>query len=220
MKKLAGLLVLLLTGCDFFSSSVVLPSDYQVDGRDSSTLSAEWWQWAMAFPRNINPVRDNTGIRCAVGQRGDVWFLAGGFGSAKIHRNCTVPADKYLFFPVVNMSYWPESENNGMTCDTVKHAAALNNDTAIDLFAELDGEGIDNVKNYRVASRECFNIFKRRPASLGGFNAHPSASDGYWLLLKPLSKGTHTLKFGGRYNNQSSEFGRMVQDIEYTITVQ
>jgi hypothetical protein len=38
--------------------------------------------------------------------------------------------------------------------------------------------------------------------------------------LKPLSAGRHTLKFGGKYNRQSADYGHMVQDIEYVLLVQ
>ncbi|TAN70918.1 MAG: hypothetical protein EPN17_03250 [Methylobacter sp.] len=201
------------------SEPIALPPRYILDGRDTASLSAEWWKWAMASPEEINPVRDVTGKNCAVSQTGNVWFLAGGFGSSKINRTCTIPADKYVFFPVVNMSYWSKSENNGFTCKTAINNAALNNDTALDLFVELDGIAMSDVKNYRAKTKECFNIFERVPKEFDPYNAFPSASDGFWVLLKPLSKGTHTIKFGGRYNRTSGAFGRMVQDIEYQITI-
>jgi hypothetical protein len=210
----------LFSGCAQISKPTVLPADFKIDGRDSTLLSAEWWKWAMAFPDEINPVRDVTGRNCAVGQMGNVWFLAGGFGSSKISRTCTIPADKYIFFPVVNMSYWPRSENDGSTCKTAISNAAMNNDTALDLFVELDGVAMNDVKNHRARTKECFNIFERIPEEFHPYNAFPSASDGFWILLKPLSKGTHTMKFGGRYNRTSGAFGQMVQDIEYKITVQ
>lgn len=201
------------------SEPIALPPSFILDGRDSASLSAEWWKWAMASPEEINPVRDITGKNCAVGQMGNVWFLAGGFGSSKISRTCTIPADKYVFFPVVNMSYWSKSENNGSTCKTAISNAAMNNDTALDLFVELDGIAMSDVKSYRAKTKECFNIFERVPKEFGPYNAFPSASDGFWILLKPLSKGSHTIKFRGRYNQASGAFGRMVQDIEYQITV-
>jgi hypothetical protein len=158
-------------------------------------------------------------VNCAVGQSGNVWFLAGGFGSSKIKRICSIPAGKYVFFPVVNTSYWPESEKNGYTCEAAIRDAAMNNDTALDLFVELDGVAMNDVKNYRAKTKVCFNIYERVPKEFNAYNAFPSASDGFWILLKPLSIGTHTIKFGGRYNRASGAYGRMVQDIEYQITV-
>jgi hypothetical protein len=156
-----------------------------------------------------------------VGQEGQVWFLAGGFGSSKVRRRCTVPGDKYLFFPAINMVFYaPEEKRAGFTCEQAKRNAALNNDRAIDLFVELDGVAVKDVKRFRVRSEKCFDIFERVPRSHQPYNAYPSASDGYWLLFAPLPKGRHTLKFGGRYNRDSADYGRMVQDIEYELTVE
>lgn len=186
----------------------------------SAQLAAQWWQWAMSFPRDRSPVADPTGDRCGLGQRGDVWFLAGGFGSSKISRTCKVPAGKTLFFPVINMVYWPGSEASGLTCERARALAALNNDAALDLFAEIDGTPVKDLRKHRVASDECFDVFARVPASAGLYRAYPSATDGYWLQVEPLSPGRHTLKFGGRYNRTSAAYGRMVQDIEYILVVE
>lgn len=183
-------------------------------------LSVEWWQWAMSAPEAESPVSDLTGVKCSAGQRGDTWFLAGGFGSSKIHRTCSVPAGKKLFFPLINMVHWPKREGEPITCEDAKLAAALNNETAIDLFAEVDGIALENLGRHRLKSDGCFDLFARVPASERPYNAYPSASDGYWMLLQPLPHGRHVIKFGGRYNHASSEYGRMVQDIEYVLFVQ
>lgn len=183
-------------------------------------LATQWWQWAMSFPEENSPVADHTGAKCAFGQSGNIWFLAGGFGSSKIRRTCHLPKGKTLFFPLVNMVYWRAQDAVGFTCERAKMLAALNNDTALDLFAEIDAIPIANLKQYRVASDQCFDVFARAPKSAGLYNAYPSATDGYWLQIRPLSPGRHTLKFGGRYNRTSSDYGRMVQDIEYELLVE
>lgn len=183
-------------------------------------LSNGWWQWAMHFSDQKSPLNDRSGARCAAGQRGPVWFLAGGYGSSKIHRVCTVPPDKAIFFPLINMAAWPEKGDRTYTCDQAKADAARNNETASGLFAELDGVAIQELRQYRVSSEKCFNVFAQMPSAKRPYNAYPAASDGYWLLLKPLSKGHHVLKFGGRYNQNDSAYGQMVQDIEYELLVQ
>lgn len=192
-----------------------------VTGRATPKLAAEWWQWAMSTAQEESPVADLTGANCSTNQRGATWFLAGGFGSSKIRRTCTVPAGKSLFFPLINMVYMPPRGVQSITCAYTKAAAALNNDTALDLFAELDGIPVsDDLKQYRVASKKCFDAYARQPASLQPYKAFPSATDGFWLKLAPLSAGRHTLKFGGKYKRDSADYGRMVQDIEYELLVQ
>jgi hypothetical protein len=202
------------------ASEWVLPPGSSVDGKTSAQLSADWWQWAESIPHESNPVRDLTGENCGVGQQGEVWFLAGGFGSSKIRRSCTIPQGNSVFFPVINMVYWRRGSASTLTCDQAKEFSALNNETALDLFVELDGVPIADVKQYRSSSQECFDVYGRIPKDQRPYDAYPSASDGYWILLKPLPAGRHTLRFGGRYNQSSGAYGRMVQDIEYELIVQ
>ena len=197
----------------------VLPPGSKADDRSVEALSIAWWQWAMSAPDEVNPVRDLTGANCDLGQQGKVWFLAGGFGSSKIRRKCTVPAGRYLFFPIISMAYWPSREQLNVTCEASKAAAAVANDSALDLFAEIDGVSLQDPKRYRAKTSSCFDILERVPRELGPYRAYPSASDGYWVLLAPLTKGTHTIKFGGRYKVSGNAYGRMVQDIEYEIEV-
>jgi hypothetical protein len=203
-------------------SVVVLPPDFRLDSMGAPEYSAEWWKWARSSPRNINPVRDLSGANCSVGQTGHVWFLAGGFGSAKIRRFCTIPEGQYLFFPAVNMVYWPSRSNTQYTCEEAIASAGVNNDSALEIFVEVDNFAVDDPKSYRARTSICFDIFERVPPEVGAYNAFPSASDGYWYMLEPLPKGEHIIKFGGRYDspNPNEPHGKTVQDIEYTITVE
>jgi hypothetical protein len=212
--------LLFACGLAFAAQPTAMPPKFKLNGLDASAMSSEWWKWSMASPDQNNPVKDVTGAHCAVGQSGNVWFLAGGFGSSKIKRSCAIPAGKYIFFPVVNMSYWPAKDYPCCTCKEAIGKAGLNNETALDLYVELDGVAVDDVKRYRATTKKCFNIYERVPKEFQPYNAFPSASDGFWILLKPLSAGAHTIKFGGRYNRAPGDYGRMVQDIEYQITVE
>lgn len=197
-----------------------LDLNFRLDGKSMGERSAEWWQWAMASTDDANPVSDTSGEHCSTGQEGKVWFLAGGFGSSKISRSCRIPNDKYLFFPIINMAYWPEKARNGYSCEHAQRSAAVNNDSALELFLEIDGQAIENPRHYRVRTSACFDVYERVPSERKAYRAYPAASDGYWIMLPPLARGRHTLKFGGRYNSKFDPFGKMVQDIEYQILVQ
>src|SRR5437867_3915128 len=63
-------------------------------------LSSQWFQWALSIPTDENPLLelDTTTEKCMVGQRGDVWFLAGVFGAGSATRKCAVPEGTGLFF--------------------------------------------------------------------------------------------------------------------------
>ena len=112
-----GLMLRCLLAALFMASSVaahagesafVQQPNFKLDGRSAADLSAEWWKWAMSSPDEESPLRDTSGAHCDAGQQGKVWFLAGGFGSSLIRRRCTIPAGKYIFFPVISMAYWPQ----------------------------------------------------------------------------------------------------------------
>lgn len=206
--------ILFVVGFSFslHASDLIYPPKSFIEGHSTAQLTAEWWQWAMSTPGDKNPVRDLTGVNCDLGQKGSFWFLAGGFGSSKIHRTCIVPKDKILFFPLINVVYYQRPDYPSYSCEEAKTSAKLTNEAAFDLFAEIDGINIKNLKQYRVSSDKCFDVFARIPS----YSSYPSASDGYWLLIKPLKKGRHTLKFGGKYNRS----GQVIQDIEYELIVQ
>src|SRR5262245_17996110 len=54
--------------------------------------ATEWWQWNLTIPVSDNLLLDMTGEKCAVGQRGPVWFLAGVLNRSGIAiRTCSVP---------------------------------------------------------------------------------------------------------------------------------
>jgi len=197
-----------------------LDPSFRLDGASMADLSAQWWQWALSSPDETNPVVDATGEHCAVNQDGPVWFLAGAFGGAKVRRTCVVPAGKYLFFPAINMVYFPNPGVTDVTCEMAQAGAALNNDTALDVFVQVDGAFVPDPERFRVRTTQCFDVHARVPKGHGPGSAYPSASDGFWYLLPPLPPGEHRIKFGGRYASNADQYGGMAQDIEYRITVE
>lgn len=220
MRKLAALLIsTVAVNCSATNfEDFTAPPEQIIEGKTISEYANIWWQWSYSTPKNINPVRDITGENCHQGQSGEVWFLAGGFGSTTIKRKCEVPSGKYIFFPVINMVYW-KPKDGVLSCEKAKEYAALNNDTLIDIEIELDANKAPNPAHTRLSSEQCFNIYARAPQTPATYDAYPSATDGFWVMLKPLSKGAHTLKFKAKYNRENGAFSKMAQDIEYELIV-
>src|SRR6188768_1231986 len=84
------------------SAASVASPELNVAGKSQAQWSEEWWKWAASFDDDESPIIDRSGDLCASGQQGSVWFLAGVYGSAPVKRECTIPADKWIFFPIVN----------------------------------------------------------------------------------------------------------------------
>jgi len=198
--------------------SLVLHINEQVAGKAQHEYANLWWQWASIMSDETSPIRDNDGKYCHVSQSGDVWFLAGGYGTSKIKRHCVIPQGKHIFFPIINMAYWPE---NGATktCDEVKERSALNNSELYFVYVELNGQSVPNMRNNRIKSKDCFDLHGLLVKQKAVAKVYPAATDGYWLMLKPLAQGLHSLKFNAQYQHDSAVHGNMMQDIEYTIEV-
>lgn len=213
----------------FLSQTAVAEETFSVDGyvveldevvanTDRPTFANDWWQWASSMPSRESPVSDTTGANCGVNQRQDVWYLAGGYGTSLIKRSCSVPSDRYIFFPVINMLVYP-SQGSTQTCDDMKAMAAENNDRFVYIRVFLDGSQVKNAERFCVASDDCFDLSARVPATASAPSFSPSATGGYWIMLRPLPIGSHHLKFQAFYTNPDSGFGDMVQNITYDLII-
>lgn len=202
----------------FSISDYVVELDEVVEGSALNVYANEWWKWAYSMQQSQSPVRDQSGLYCGVNQLGPIWYLAGGFGSSKIQRACTLPADKHIFFPVINMLVYPPPGST-LTCEQAKGAAAENNNDFVYIRVSINGSELENAERFRLASNECFNVYERIPKEYEAPLAAPSATDGYWVMLKPLPPGRYNLEFRAFYTKTDSEYGDMVQNISYDLTV-
>ena len=103
-------------------------------GAEVAEFAAEWWKWSQSVPDDQDPVKDETGRHCAIGQRGSIWFLAGGYDSSRKQRACEVPAGKYIFFPVINSLAWRRAQDRHFSCADAKRRAAIADDRTVELF--------------------------------------------------------------------------------------
>jgi hypothetical protein len=186
------------------SPAVAQPSEPKVLDKTFGQWSALWWQWAYSIPKSSNPMIDPTGAFCDVGQEGPVWFLAGVLWGGTAERTCTIPQGKYILFPIAN-SAWVNSvwdDPNNTEWDYRQYANDfLGPALGGDLEATLDGVPVVfNPKTPIVRSQSPIftavfpfdNIFDADPAGLSDF---PAVSDGWWVMLPPLSPGPHELRF-------------------------
>lgn len=211
--------LLLLHGTAGADTDGVIETGEFVQGKSQQAYANAWWQWAVSMPEEDSPIKDRVGIKCGVNQQGPVWFLAGGFGSARIHRECTIPIGKQLFFPVINMLYYPNGADAHPTCESVRKSASLNNQYLKTFRVNVDGHEYLNPAFFRRSPEKCFDLIARKPKKYHPETVYPSATDGYWVMLKPLAPGRHSISFSAEYNRPDGSYGRMFQDIEYSIEV-
>ena len=179
------------------ATSVLLCTSVPASGGDSDRLSAEWWQHSVSIPREQNPILDETGTYCGIGQRGNMWFLHGTSGNvlgSPVVRECTVPADQHLFVPILNYLCTPWAgetieDNIGFCRDAV--------DMIDHRVLSVDGKDRSKLIKRRVAS-DPFPIQIPEKNYLDyPSGVYFSVADGYWAQLPPLPVGHHTIHFQG-----------------------
>jgi hypothetical protein len=209
------LFAVLIAGAGMAPSNALADAEPKVLGKTIGEWSVKWWQWALEIPASTNPMLDGD---CEQGQQGPVWFLAGVWeGKGELHKRiCTVPRGKHILFSIAN-SIWiqtPTDPPNYTEPDYRREASAGPTSIGGQLEATLDGDPIIfNPKTPIIRSQSPVftasfppdNVFGANPRLLRG----PIVSDGYWVMLPPLSRGEHTLFFKA---GQS-------QNVTYTLKV-
>jgi hypothetical protein len=186
-------------------------------------LTGAWSNWLQKEPPATNPAFDTDGRFCDLNQKGEIWYLAGTFEGVA-DRFCEVPAGKGIFFPILAfISFAPEflgqEPCDELTEDLDQIRCDVNDDTPIaanldalppvvGLEVALDGEPVADLFAYRVQSEPGGFTFRLGPlfeaSDLEPGDRFPAVADGYWILLKPLPPGLHTVNFSADSNTDGS----------------
>ncbi|MBO2449715.1 signal protein [Actinomadura barringtoniae] len=177
------------------ASPAAQPTQQQQQQLDPAEVQGAWWTWASSAPHGRNPVEDRTGKHCGVGQKDQIWFLAGTFGGAA-KRRCTVPAGRTLVAPLVNL-----------VGQTKKDCSAFLKGASGKLTA--DGKAARTLRWNAVPIE--FDAVDDNPVStgagsLGGYGC------GLWASVRPLTPGKHKISIRGRT-------GRFRVMVDYALTV-
>jgi hypothetical protein len=214
------LLAGLIAGAAVGPSNAFAQAEPQVLGKTIGEWSAKWWQWALAIPTPINPMVDDSGKYSHVGQQGPVWFLAGVWGGGTAERVCTVPRGKHILFSIAN-SVWINTPPNGDDPNNTEtdYRQFANDGLPPSIGGELEATLDENpiifnpktpiIRSQSPVFRAKFpddNVFGLAADTLTGY---PIVSDGFWVMLPPLSPGSHELHF--KAGDQ--------QNVRYKLTV-
>jgi hypothetical protein len=233
-----GIMLAMSPAAQAAGSTVLDPGSTQF-GKTYAQWSAAWWQWALSIPVHAppfsttvnHPLVDLKGPQCGEGQSGPVWYLGGAFfqsgtpSQTTITRNCSVPSSKALFFPPLNIECSVlEGAANGCPGNT---EAQLRADIApaiagaANLAADLDGNSIPIGPSFRTKSPvfsfslppdDILSFIGEGPFQPGTYS--PAVGDGYYVMLAPLSAGSHTVHFHGEITSFNFSL-----DVTYKLTV-
>jgi hypothetical protein len=180
-------------------------------------LSVAWWQYVLAQPAAANPLFDETGAGCRTGQSGLVFVLVGTTGGTATRDQCTVPAGRLLFFPLVN-AFDVHVAGDGLDTPELvwKDFTTDNLGFRVDsMHASVDGVPVRNLDPASSPFRGCAGPASLAPGCARPFTLTfpaenlfdlpagryaPTVADGFYLLLAPLRPGPHTITFGGSGN--------------------
>jgi hypothetical protein len=185
----------------------------------SYPLLNEWWQWALSFPAAVNPILDNTGKLCSLGQHGPLWFFAGNTGGKSV-RDCTIPAHTRVLIPVHNAFCFVDSSFTAQQC---YDAVAQDFATFTVADATVDGQSIraglvpnaNFVEEFPVTTEANFVFWVPKN---GLFSYKPGlyrsvAGAGRWALASFDTAGSHTLRVRAQSTTGFS------LDVTYRLTV-
>jgi uncharacterized protein YecT (DUF1311 family) len=179
----------------------------------AETSLPEWttgfWRRLKAIPEKSSPAMDTTGARCSMNQSGPVWFLAGSFDGGRVSRICRIPEGKYVLVTLLSGLVNP-SAGSTASCAKLKDTMSVYMDGVSKMRASLDGNELQGLSRHRHGSPDCFYF-----EDAEGKRTGPAYSEGYWIMLKPLPRGNHVLRYGA-----TADADGFSQDIIYTLVVE
>lgn len=173
-------------------------------------LLNEWWQWALSIPAADNPILDTTGRRCALGQRGNLWFLAGNTGG-RTERTCTLPAGSRVLVPLHNSACAPTAGITAAQCSETVTRDYLSftswqirvNGAPQEIIDQPPGTG-ESVFTFAVPRN---GLFGYKP---GLYRATDAA--GRWAIVDLMQPGLYTIEMQSRSPDLSA-------DVTYRLVV-
>jgi hypothetical protein len=222
-------------------SDLLFSKDSSPYGIPFSEWISKWWQWHVSLQNKVDPLDINnlslihpresySPEKCGWNQNNqNVWFLADGrslglseFSNPEI-RECVVPQGKSLLVQIYGggcdfSEGWTTEEelyncvNIGL--DTVKFSAKVDGTEVMSSNNRDDYLPDPYLYNITFTSD---NIYDAPPGT------YKAMANGYFIFLKPLSVGKHTIEFNEAYfkpgfEGQPSSENRL-SNVIYNITV-
>jgi hypothetical protein len=209
-------------------------------GKTYSQWQAGFWQYYMSLPATNNPFVfvANHPVPLSTGQSGPVWFLCGNYANGGVHSYTnTIPGGIALFMAITDI------EQDNMACPTtnnyreavLRNLAKAGEDQATNMACTIDGVAVTALTNvlttpYRVQSVAFSYTFPATHSVLADvfeetcyanlpspYTERGAVEDGVFLLLSPLSAGSHVIHLTCAFPTFSTPF---YADFTQYLTVQ
>jgi len=197
----------------------ILPANETYHGKTYPEWAAVFWQWMLGLPREGHPVLDDGLFDFSAGQSGKVWFWASPEGT--ITREVTLPEGKAFLLSLrdVDTSSLEAPPFFGATEEQQRSNSVWFADHIVDVFCTVDGIPID-LTNFRFVTPQ-FEFTAPTPFIFGDTGGTGTAvGDGYFLMFPSLSKGKHTIHYGGTFHFEPGELGDEALDFTKDTTIE
>jgi hypothetical protein len=228
MKRISILLLILVASTALFAQdwadSIAYSAHSTPFGMTYGDWQAAYIQYFFSIPASINPILDTTGEYCNVAQSsGPVFFLNSTFlGGPPVTRTCTIPA-KALLLPVAGWecSNIEQPPSYGGNPQDMRTCAATAIDGVGTLKLSVDGKNLSQLLRANRVQSPYYTF--TMPATdnilgLDGVTSGFSVSDGYLVMLKPLSPGYHVIHLFDSF--VSGPAAGLSAEVTYKVTVQ
>jgi hypothetical protein len=182
-----------------------LPATANIRGYSLTELASAWLEWGFGTPESVNPL---VGLRCEPSSLDSrIWFLPASLGG-EVTSTCYAPQGTFLVLLTLAFEC-SEAEGNGRTLAelTACNEENFEPNTAVVTF---DGTTASDLDDYIVTTSlvtlPAYNIFGADPTL--------SVMKGYFMVLTPMSRGTHILHASGEFPAFPFQAG-----VTYTIVV-
>ena len=174
-----------------------------------------YWNWFYPIPRTGHPALDNTGKLASIGQNNpDLFFLTGPVDRKENEQKLTIQArGKRIFMPILFCSF-VDSEKRPKGTDLVEAANKDIDATRSIKFDTSDNIIVEDVRRVKVP--ELFEVDVANPPIVENIRPgkQKAASDGYWLLTKPLDAGHHDISTSGETKEDNEFYGGVKYNLE------
>jgi hypothetical protein len=203
----------------------IFPPDSRPYGLSYEDHIKNYWKWFLANPAEGGPVEDNTGEKCALGQKdtNPVFYLVGSGGGSK-SRTCTIPAGKGLLIPTIVVEV-SDKEIPGASVETLQEIAIDDQNKVNTLTLKIGDKvyGKEDLDRYRTLT-DPFDVVFADNGHFGVVKGGPAkvVADGRYIITGPLSKGTYNIEFKGIVGCLDPPIctrTTFAQDVKYTLIV-
>ena len=213
-------------------TDLMFPVNSSPYGISFQEWTQKWWQWYVKIPKLNNHNFENTpgynAVDCSYKQEdinSPVFFVPYVLkekGQPSAEATCNIPRNKAVMVGIDNgLMDYADPTVQPKTPEKATELVKKSNEHPNKFDIALDGKPIPltNEQKDRVLSKLFTidlppnNIWYKEEK-----HADPSVADGWYLMLKPLSPGTHILHYTTGYG-VANEKGGYIQEVTYKLVV-